>query len=159
MTKIGNFQNKTLCYEHCSNENFVCQSCCAGSIEPCTVNNFYICWETKAVEQFQWGMYWTKKNLKSFLFTFLATREAVFENSKMIDWSILSRRFHRHLKIWNPSIIGHFIANSIGTVRRARGGPQSPQPPLSPSFILLSPLVHSQFILMQQKWKSSHRKF
>ena len=29
----------------------------------------------------------------------------------------------------------------------------------SPSFILLSPLVHSQFILMQQKWKSSHRKF
>ena len=29
----------------------------------------------------------------------------------------------------------------------------------SPSFILLSPLVHSQFILMQQKLKSSHRKF
>ena len=141
MTKIGNFQTKTLCYEHCSNENFVCQSCCAGSIEPCTINNFYICWEAKAVEQFQWGMYWTKKISKVFLVTFLATREAVFENSKMIDWSILSRCFHRHLKIWNPSIIGHFIADSIGRVRRGRGAPQPLQPPLSPSFILLSPLV------------------
>ena len=32
----------------------------------------------------------------------------VFENSEMTVWSVLSRRFHRHLKIWNPSIIGHF---------------------------------------------------
>ena len=34
----------------------------------------------------------------------------------------------------------------------------SPQPPLSHSFILLSPLVHSQYILIQQKLKLSHRK-
>ena len=37
------FLNQTLCYENCLNENFVCLSCCAGSIEPCTINNFYIC--------------------------------------------------------------------------------------------------------------------
>ena len=30
----------------------------------------------------------------------------------MIDWSVLSRRFHRHLKLWNPSIIGRFIKGS-----------------------------------------------
>ena len=48
-----------------------------------------------------------------FLVPFLATREAVFEYSKMVDISILSRRFHRHLKILNPGNIGHFMISLI----------------------------------------------
>ena len=32
-----------------------------------------------------------------------------FENSKTIDWSVMSIRFYRHLKIQNPSIISRFI--------------------------------------------------
>ena len=68
-------------------------------------------------------MYWAeKKSKKFFLVTFLATREAVFANFKIIDWSVLSRCFHRHIKIWNPSIIGHLIPDSIGRVRRINVG-------------------------------------
>ena len=52
MTKIGHFKIKILCYENCRNENFVCESCCPGSIELCTVNHYHIYLETKAVEQF-----------------------------------------------------------------------------------------------------------
>ena len=33
----------------------------------------------------------------------------VFENSKTIVWSRMSIHFYRKLKIWNPSIISHFI--------------------------------------------------
>ena len=58
---------------------------------------------------------------------------------------------------------------SFELLRRA-GGPFGPfLGPSAPSSVaegakedildLVSPLVHSQFILMQQKWKSSHRKF
>ena len=103
MTKIGNFQIKTLCYESCWNENFVCKSCCPGSIAPCTVNHFHICWETKTVEQFLWGMYWTKKT--SSLVTFLAIREAVLPLANYpIMLGRLIRSF-RHLEHQNPSII------------------------------------------------------
>ena len=33
----------------------------------------------------------------------------VFKIYKVIDWRVMSRCFHRHLRIWNLSIIGHFI--------------------------------------------------
>ena len=49
----------------------MCKSCCPVSIEPCIVNNWYISWETKAVEQFPWGVYWTKKISKQILVQFL----------------------------------------------------------------------------------------
>ena len=84
-----------------------------------------------------------------FLVSFLATMEVVALLANDLIMSGTSIRLFRHLELQNPSIIGHFIADSIGRVRRGMGGPQPPQPPLSPSFILLSPLVHSQFILMQ----------
>ena len=129
------------------------------SVNPVLLTIFIYIEKQRLKSNFSQAYIELKTNLKKNLVIFLATREAVFENSKMIDWSLLSRCFHKNLKIWNPSIIGHFIVDSIGRVRRGRGGPHPPQPPLSPSFILQSPLVHSQFIVMQQKWKSSQRKF
>ena len=35
------------------------------------------------------------------------------ENYKMIVWRRISLCFYRHLQIWNPSIIGHFITYQI----------------------------------------------
>jgi len=112
MTKIGHFQIKTLCYESCWNQNFVCESCWPGSIEPCTVNHFNICWETKTVEQFPWGMYWTKKKPtfhQVYLDPLFTTRGVVEPpgNDPIISgtsiWSF------RHLEHQNPSIIDWVI--------------------------------------------------
>ena len=43
MTKIGHFKIKTLYYENGRNENFVYESCFAGSIELGTFNHLHIC--------------------------------------------------------------------------------------------------------------------
>ena len=71
------FLNQTLCYENCLNENFVCLSCCAGTIEP------------------RWFLYMLRSkgcraisvmhvlNSRKFQNFFLAIREAVYENYKM----------------------------------------------------------------------------
>ena len=119
MTKIGHFQIKTLCYESCWNQNFVCESCWPGSIEPCTVNHFHIWWETMAVEQFSWGMYWTKKKHtfhQVCLVPLFTTRGVVDppRNDPIISrtslWSF------RHLEHQNLSIIDWVINNGSAVI-------------------------------------------
>ena len=116
MAKIDHFEIKTLCCKSCWNQNFVCNSCCPGSIEPCNVNHFHICWETKAVEQFPWGMYWTKK--KTFhqaclipLFTIWGVVKPPGNDPIILGTLIWS---FRHLEHQNLSIIDWVIDSWSG---------------------------------------------
>ena len=118
-TKIGHFQIKTLCYESSWNQNFVCKSCWPGSIEPCTVNHFHIWWEIMAVEQFSWGMYWTKKKPtfhQVCLVPLFTTRGVVDPPGNDPIISGTSIRSFRHLEHQNPSIIDWVIDNGSAVI-------------------------------------------
>ena len=98
------------------NKNFVCQSYWPGSIETYTVNHFHIWWEIMAVEQFSWGMYWTKKKptFHQVCLVPLFTTRGVVEppgNDPIISGT--SIRSFRHLEHQNPSIIDWVIDSGI----------------------------------------------
>jgi len=77
MTKICNFETKTLCYENCLNENFVCLSCCAGTIE---ARWFLYMLRSKGCRAISVMHVLNSRKFQNF---FLAIREAVYENYKM----------------------------------------------------------------------------
>merc|ERR1712089_54693 len=71
------FLNQTLCYENCLNENFVCLSCCAGTIE---ARWFLYMLRSKGCRAISVMHVLNSRKFKNF---FLAIREAVYENYKM----------------------------------------------------------------------------
>ena len=108
--KSGNFEIKIWPIKWVTPYQLSVAKLLPGSVETCTIPHFHICWERKAKEPFPWGMYWTKKNFKSFFSPIFGHQRGSFCSSKTIDWRVLSRHFYRYHKIWNPSIICHFIA-------------------------------------------------
>ena len=71
------FLNQTLCYENCLNENFVCLSCCAGTIE---ARWFLYMLRSKGCRAISVMHVLNSRKFQNF---FLAIREAVYENYKM----------------------------------------------------------------------------
>ena len=61
---------------------------------------------------------WNKKDPLKFAKVIFKNFKAFFGfiNLNMIDWSFSSRCFHRHLKLWNPFIIGWFFNQNLRNI-------------------------------------------